>query len=84
VTGTIVDRMTDPLLRPWRRQQHLAVLRLAVDIVNAHGFVVRPAGSLAFATWSHGREQIAEGWLIAELGFTCVLKEPDVVVLERP
>lgn len=76
--------MTDPLLRPWRSHQGLAVLRLRADVVGARRIPVRRTGDLVFAAWSSGQPPLAKGWLIQDVGFLCVMNEPEVEVIERP
>lgn len=78
------DPMTDPLLRSWRRGQGFAVLRLRSDVVGASRIPVRKTGDLVFATWSSGQPPLAKGWLLHDVGFTCILRQPDVEVIERP
>lgn len=76
--------MTDPLLRPWRSHQGLAVLRLRVDVTGASRIPQRRAGDLVLARWHTGRPPMAKGWLIQDVGFLCIVNEPDVEVIERP
>jgi hypothetical protein len=76
--------MTDPLLRSWRRARGFAVLRLRSDAVGASRIPVRKSGDLVFATWSAGQRPLAKGWLLHDIGFTCVMKESDVEVIEEP
>lgn len=76
--------MTDPLLRPWRSHQRLAVLRLRVDVVGASRVPVRRAGQLVYARWWGGHAPFAEGWMIDGIGFPQILNEPDVEIIEKP
>jgi hypothetical protein len=76
--------MTDPLLRPRRSRQGLAVLRLKADVVGASRIPKRRAGEMVFARWSAGQPPLAKGWIIQDVGFLCIMNEPDVEVIERP
>lgn len=70
-------------LRGWRSYHNLAVLRLKVDVVGASTVAVKRAGDLVLAHW-HTQPPFITGWMLRDVGFTCVLNEPDVEVIERP
>jgi hypothetical protein len=84
MSETTDPRMTEPLMRPWRSHHGLAVLRLMVDVVGASRIPKRRAGDLVLASWHNGQPPMAKGWLIWDIGFPCIVNEPDVEVIERP
>ena len=80
-----IDPMTDPLLKSWRQGQGLAVLRLKTDVVNGRTrTLVLKSGDLVFARWSSGQRPMAKGWLVDCAGFLCILREPDIEIVEQP
>ena len=76
--------MLSPLLRGWRVYHRLAVLRLRTDVVGASRIPIRRSGDIVLASWSSGMKPFAKGWRIRDIGFTCILNEPDVEIIERP
>lgn len=76
------DDVFSPVMRWWRLYHGYAILRLRVDVSGAAG-LVKPRGDLVLARWREGRPFIT-GWLVQNIGFTCVLKESEVEVIERP
>jgi hypothetical protein len=63
----------------------MEVLRLEVDLIRpTSGDVIFPAGDLVVAHWTGGLYGLAKGWLIHNVGFTCVMREPDVSIAPPP
>ena len=77
-------RTTEPFFRPWRSYHGYAVLRLRTDVTGASMKPVKRAGDLVLARWHNGALPFAKGWMLHDIGFVCILNEPDVVVVERP
>lgn len=73
-----------PMMRPWRCHNGLAVVRLQADVVGADLVPRMRAGALALARWSAGKPPLARGWIVQDVGFLCIMREPDVDVIERP
>lgn len=78
------ENITSPLLRGWRSHNRLAVLRLKVDVTGASRIPIRRAGQFVLGRWWNGDQPFAKGWMIQNIGFSCILNEPDVEVVERP
>lgn len=79
---------TDDRLRPemhrWRSHNGYAILRLRTDVRGASYTSVKRPGDLVLARWHTGIVPFAKGWMLHDIGFTCILNEPDVEVMERP
>lgn len=67
------------------RAYGLAILRLNADIIRpTSGEIVRRAGDRVRASWHDGRKPFAKGWMIEDLGWSLILRETDVEVIEPP
>jgi hypothetical protein len=73
-----------PTFRAWLSYRRLAALRLRVDVTGTSRIPTRRAGEIVLASWSPGIRPLAKGWMIQDIGFLCILNEPNVEVIVAP
>lgn len=78
------DNQTTQWPDSWLRHHGLSILRLRVDIKGASYTPIKRAGDLVLGRWRPGDRMIAEGFLIQDIGFLCVCRDPDVEVVRQP